>query len=296
MMRVTNMTKATQLLNNLRYMNTNIQDLQNKLATGRRIHRPADDPVGVGYLMRYDTELNRTDEFLENVRTGKGILDTMDTLMGQVNDVLKRAKTLTMQAANGTLPAETRLAIAAEMKQMKEQLVQIGNSSYRGSYLFNGQKMDVAPYTSANAANEVTDRGVFYLNVSPSVTVPVSISGNEIFGEAGDAENTFKILDDVIAHLEANDQAALSADLDRFDIAADRIAKVWSEIGARMNRFELLENRIMDEQVTLEKLKGEVSGVDMADAIIQLKIQENVLQAALSTGARLSQLSLVDYL
>ncbi len=295
-MRITSMMKTTQLLGNLRHMSGNIQDWQNKLATGERIHRPGDDPVGIGYLMRYDTELSRSAEFLENARTGIGILNTMDDLMQQANDVLKRAKVITQQAATGTVPEDGRKAIAAEMKQLREQLVLIGNSSYNGRYLFNGQKMDQPPYTSANAANEPTDRGVFYLNVSPSVTVPVSLTGEDIFGAAGDLENTFKILDDTIEHLEANDQEKLLADMDRFDIGADRIAKAWAEIGARTNRFELVENRILDEQATLEELRGKVSGVDMADAIMQLKIQENILQAALSTGARISQLSLIDFI
>lgn len=295
-MRVTSMMKTTQLLGNLRNMNSEINDWQNKLATGQKIHRPGDDPVGIGYQMRYDTELSRSEEFLENSRTGGGILKTMDSLMQQTNDVLKRAKLITQQASTGTVPADARESIAAEMKQLKEQLVLIGNSSYNGRYLFNGQKTDQAPYTSANAANDPTDTGVYFLNVSPSVSVPVSLTGEEIFGAAGDPDNTFKILEDTIAALEANDQTALLADMDRFDIGADRISKMWAEIGARTNRFELVENRILDQQVSLKELRGKVADVDMPDAIMQLKIQENVLQAALSTGARISQLSLIDFI
>jgi len=295
-MRVTSMMKTTQLLGNLRNMNSQINDWQNKLATGQKIHRPGDDPVGIGYQMRYDTELSRSSEFLENAQTGGGILRTMDSLMQQVNDVLKRAKLITQQASTGTVPADARAAIAIEMKQLKEQLVLIGNSSYNGRYLFNGQKTDQAPYTLANAANETTDSGIYFLNVSPSVSVPVSLTGEQVFGAAGDADNTFKILEDTIAHLEADEQSKILADMDRFDIAADRISNMWAEIGARTNRFELMENRILDQQVSLKELRGKVADVDMPDAIMQLKIQENVLQAALSTGARISQLSLIDFI
>jgi len=295
-MRVTSMMKTTQLLGNLRNMNSNIQDWQNKLATGQRIHRPGDDPVGISYQMRYDTELSRSDEYLENTRTGSGILKTMDSLMQQANDVLKRAKVITQQASNGTVPADVRATIAAEMRQLREQMVLIGNSSYNGRYLFNGQKTDQAPYNSGTAASDIVDKGVYFLNVSPSVTVPVSLNGEEIFGTAGGANNTFQILDDTIAHLDADRQDLILADMDRFDIAADRISKMWAEIGARANRFELVENRILDQQVSLKELRGKVADVDMPEAIMQLKIQENVLQAALSTGARISQLSLIDFI
>jgi len=295
-MRVTGMMQNLQLLNNLRQTNANILKWQDKLATGRKIQRPADDPVGVNYLMRYETELGRSDVFLENVRTGLGMLRAMDSLMQQASDVLKRVKVLVQQAANGTLTAEDRQTIAAEVRQLREQMVVIGNSSFNGKFLFNGQKTDQAPYTIANAANEATDDGVYYLNVSPSIQVPVSLQGEQIFGQAGDPENTFKILDDIINHLMNNDVNGLRAALDRMVIAEERIYAAWAEIGARTNRFELLENRILDERVSLQRLKSETGDVDMADAIIRLKLHENTLQAALATGARIMQVSLVDFL
>lgn len=296
-MRVTNSMQNIQFLDNLRQTNANILKWQDKMSTGQRIQRPGDDPVGIGYLMRYNTELNRYDEFLENARTGSGWLSTMDDLMQQSNDVLKRVKVLVQQGATGTVPDDAREAIAAEIKQLKEQLVDIGNSSYAGRYLFNGQKTDVQPYTIANAANEETDDGVYYLNVSPSVSVPVSITGEKIFGEAGAADNVFRVLDDIITHLETpGSQADLLNDLDLIDQASDRISVSWAEIGARMNRFELVENRILDEIASLKELRSETGDVDMAEAITEIKLQENVLQAAMATGARIMQISLIDFM
>lgn len=295
-MRVTGMMQNTQLLKNLRNNNSGITDWQNKLGTGQRIHRPGDDPVGIGYLMRYNSELNRSNEFLENARTGMSYLDTMDALMQQISDVLKRAQRLAQQGGTGTTTEEARKHIAAEVKHLKEQLVQIGNSSFNGRYLFNGQKTDQPPYTVANAANETTDPGVYYLNVSPSVSVPVSITGEKIFGEAGDPLNTFQVMDDLIAALESNDQDAILAAMGNIDHCADRLNISWAEIGARKNRFELVESRILDNQISLEKLRSETGDVDMADAIVRLQLKENVLQASLAIGARVMQVSLIDYL
>lgn len=295
-MRVTGMMQNIQLMRNLRNTNTGISEWQDKLATGQRIHRPGDDPVGIGYLMRYDSELNRTEEFLENARTGSGWLRTMDSLMQQASDVLKRARVLTQQASTGTVPDDARKQIASEIRQLREQLVTIGNSDYSGRYLFNGQKTDVPPYSIANAENEETDDGIYYLNVSASVTVPVSITGEKIFGAAGSANNVFKVLNDIAIHLDNNDQNALLQDLKLIDNASDTLSKSWAEIGARMNRFELVENHLLDEKSGLKQLRSEVGDVDMAGAITELKLKENVLQAALSTGARIMQVSLIDYI
>ena len=295
-MRVTHSMQHLQLLRNLRNNNSGILEWQNRLATGRRIHKPGDDPVGVGYYMRYNTEINRTNEFLENANTALGYLSTMDEMMQQANDVLKRARVLVQQAATGTTADDGRQHIASEIRQLKEQLVLIGNSSYSGRYLFNGQKTDQRPYSLTDPANDKTDRGVYYLNVSPFVSVPVSISGEEIFGEAGAADNAFRVFDDILDHLNNNQLDQLAADMEKIDVLADRINSVWAEIGARTNRFELVKERINDQLVSLKELRSAVGDVDMAEALIELQQRENVLQASLAIGARILQVSLVDYI
>ncbi|WP_223065961.1 flagellar hook-associated protein FlgL [Paenibacillus caui] len=294
-MRVTGVMQNLQLLKNLRNINTAMTVGQNQLATGQRITKPSDDPIGVGYQMRYDTDLARDDQFLENAKTGNDILKTMDSLMQQADDVLKRARTLTLQAANGTYGQEQRQVIAKEIRQLKEQMVTIGNSTYNGRYLFNGQKTDQTPYTSATASTDETDQGLFYLNVSPAVKVPVSISGETIFGAAG-TDNVFKVLDDLADSLDSNSTTGISAALGKIDDSADRIMLSWAEIGARMNRFDLMQSRIGDDQNNLHEQRSEVADVDMPTAITDLKMKENVLQAALSTGARIMQTSLLDFL
>jgi len=295
-MRVTNTMQHIQLLKNLRNNNTGIIDWQNKLATGRRIHKPGDDPVGVGYYMRYNSEINRTNEFLENANTGLGFLNTMDEMMQQTSDVLKRARVLVQQASTGTTPDDARQHIAAEIQQLKEQLVMIGNSSYSGRYLFNGQKTDQRPYSLTDPANDTTDKGVYYLNVSPNVSVPVSISGEKIFGEAGAEDNAFRVFDEILDDLENNRLDELAADMERIDGLSDRVNSVWAEIGARTNRFELVKERIQDQLVSLKDLRSKVGDTDMAEAIIELTQRENVLQASLAVGARIMQVSLIDFI
>jgi len=302
-MRVTSMMQNTQLLKNMRNVNSGIADYQNKLATGQKIHRPGDDPVGIGYLLRYNSELDRSDEFLENSNTGIGWLNTMDDLLQQATKVLQRARVLTQQASTGTTPADVSKQIAAEMEQLRQQLVAIGNSTYDGRYMFNGQMTDVAPYTEADAAFQSTDPGVYQLRVSSSVSVDVSITGENIFGKAGQAgpppvpgDNIFQLLGDIVGFLNADDKTGLLNSLGRIDAAADLISKNSAEVGARTNRFELVKDRILDEQASLKQRRAVTSDVDMAAAITELQLKENVLQASLATGARIMQVSLIDFL
>lgn len=295
-MRVTSMMKNTMLLSNIRNNNGDIADWQNKLSTGQKISKPSDDPVGIGYQMRYTTELSRNEQYLENANTGYGWLSQTDTVLQQAQSVLQRLNTITNQAANGTVTDEVRKMIKLEVDQLREQMIAVGNSTYDGRYIFNGQMTDVQPYTTANAANESTDQGIYYLNISSTVMVEVSITGESVFGKPGAADNIFKLLDDISQQLDNNDQNALSASLNNIDAAIGRVSYSLSEVGARMNRFELVQNRIADEKISLTTLKSQVADVDMADAIVQLQLKQNVLQASLSIGAKILQTSMLDYI
>ncbi len=308
-MRITSSMQNTQLLRNLRNNNTNIMDWQNKLSTGERISKPSDDPVGIGFQMRYTTDLSRNEQFKENANTGIGWLTQTDSVLQQAHSVLQRLNVLTNQAGNGTVTPEVREQIALEVTQLKEQMIAIGNSTFDGRYLFNGQKTDIKPYSIANAGFESTDDGMYFLNVSSSVSVPVSITGELVFGKAGTPEipgppvipavpgdNVFQMFDNIIANLNNNDQTALSSNLTDISGAMDRISAGLAEVGARTNRFELIKDRIEDEKLNITALRAEVADVDMADAIVRLQLEQNVLQASLSIGARVLQMSLADYL
>jgi len=295
-MRITSNMVNIRLVSDINNSFAKMSQLSQQLSTGEKIHRPGDDPVGIGYLMRYETELNRSDEFLENANTGIGWLNTMDTMMKQATEVLQRAKVITQQASTGSMSADARLAVAAEIKQLREQMVMIANSEYNGRYLFNGQKTDIAPYTSATAAGDKTDRGLYQLSVSPTEVIPVTITGEDIFGKANAAENVFKVLDDTYQHLIDNSQPDILNDMDKIGKQLDMIMYSWSEIGARTNRFELVVNRIKDHQINTKTQRAELNNVDMSKVIIDLKQQESVHQAALSTGARMLQVSLIDFI
>ena len=284
------------MLGNIRRNNADILDWQNKLSTGQKISKPSDDPVGIGYQMRYTTELSRNEQYLENAETGYGWLSQTDTVLQQGQSILQRLNTLTNQAANGTVTAEVREMIRLEVEQLKEQMIQIGNSSYDGRHLFNGQMTDVRPYSTGNAANDTTDSGKYYLNISPSVSVEVSLTGEEVFGAAGAADNVFALFDQMSTQLTNNDITGLSTSLSNIESAVEKLSYSLSEVGARMNRFELVQNRIADEKLSLTSLKSHVADVDMADALVQLQLQQNVLQASLSVSAKILQTTMLDYI
>lgn len=126
----------------------------------------------------------------------------------------------------------------------------------------------------------------------------VNVLGTELFGTGikGDTSEFMVKFQAFIDALGNNDQSgaiAASADMEKL---LDRVLKVRADVGARMNRVELTLNRLGSDELNFSKLMSDNEDVDMAEAIMYLKNEENVYRASLSGGARIIMPTLVDFL
>src|SRR5690554_3639497 len=104
--RVTQSMMNSQLLRNLNLNTNRMNVMQDQIATGKRINKPSDDPVGISYAMRYRSELASNEQYQGNVDSAISWLENTDTTLGQVGDALHRLRELTVKAANGTNPED----------------------------------------------------------------------------------------------------------------------------------------------------------------------------------------------
>lgn len=101
---------------------------------------------------------------------------------------------------------------------------------------------------------------------------------------------------DVIDAMNAGDEDKIDDFLEKADGHIDRVLSIRADIGARVNRMELVKSRIEDDNLSFTKLLTQNEDVDMAEVIMNLKNQENVYRASLSVGARVIQPTLLDFL
>lgn len=295
-MRVTQSMLNTQMLNNYSKSLTRYEDLQNQMSTGKVINKPSDDPVGIGYSLRYRNAISENEQYQRNTDSAISWVDYTETMVSETNDVLQRARELAVEGANGTLSDDARKAIGSEIDQLYDHLVAIGNTKFNGKYIFNGQMTDVKPYDPSNAHNVDTNNGAISLETSNGIVMSVNISGSDLFGDSTDSTNAFKVLNDLKNGLNNNDQTAINQAIGDLDSRIDHVLEEWAEIGAKSNRLELTKNRLEDENNNLKNLLSDVEDADMAELVTKLKSEESVYEAALSAGARIIQPSLVDYL
>ncbi|MDF2958970.1 MAG: flgL [Paenibacillus sp.] len=296
MQRVTQGMLSTQFLRNLNNNMKGMDNLQNQLATGRRLNKPSDDPVGISFSMRYRSELSANEQYQSNTNSATSWMSFTDTVMNQAGEVIQKLREMAVKASNGTNPQAALDTMKAEASQLYEQMVDIGNSQFNGKYVFNGQLTDVKPYTLENAVNEESDTELINFEIGVGVKIAVNVTGNRVFGEQTDTDNMFKITQDFIKALGDGDFAAINKGVGDFDSRMNKFLDVRADIGAKMNRIELMDERLKDINLNVSSLQSKTEDADMAAVITNLKVAENVYQASLSTGAKIIQPSLVDFL
>lgn len=319
--RVTQSMMNTQLLRNISTNLGRMNILQDQLSTGRKINKPSDDPVGITFALRYRSELDATKQYEKNVGSALSQLEYMDTTIGQAGDVMQRVRELLVRGSNSTFEQSSLDAIKIEISQLYNQMVEIGNSQFNGKTMFNGELTDDKPYpvTELGAAIDPaatppvlkayhvnTDTGAINYELSAGMTMKVNMTGSEIFGaalsptatqaEIEASDNVFVLLQRAHDMLEASDQEGLSNMLGQIDSRMQTMLTKRSEVGARYNRLEIIQDRLSDITLNLKTVQASVEDADIAAVITNLKTEENIYQASLSVGAQLIRPSLVDFL
>ncbi|MBP2001778.1 flagellar hook-associated protein 3 FlgL [Paenibacillus shirakamiensis] len=317
MLRITSNMMSSQLMLNLNRNAQAMNTTQNQLATGRKLNKPSDDPVGITYSLRYRGEIASNEQYTKNVDGALSWLDFNDTVLSQTGQVVQRLRDLSVQAATGSNPQSALDSIKEEVGQLKEQLIDIANSKLNGKYIFNGESYDKKPYDfpknadgtsnitglntdgTANGTgitNLQTDKGLINYSVGDSVQLPINLTGTDVFGNGTDADNIFKIMDDLTQNLTSMNFTGISAQLDKIDSRMETILTTRAELGAKSNRIELMQGRLSDLNTNLTDLQSKTEDADYAELIMKSKIQENIYNASLSAGSKIIQPTLVDFL
>lgn len=304
MLRVTSNMMNSQLLLNLNRNARTMNDTQLQLASGRKINKPSDDPVGITYSLRYRAELSSNEQYTKNVDSALSWLDYNDTILGQAGDVVQRLRELTVKASTGSNPQSALDSINEEVMQLKEQLVDISNSKLNGKYIFNGEQYTTKPYDFAKGADGTydtspavtTDTGQIQYIVGEGVQMPINMTGNDVFGATGEADNLFSVINSLSTALKAGDLTGISSQIEKLDTRTETILSARAEIGAKTNRVELMQDRLSDLNINLTDLQAKTEDADYEGLIMQSKIQENIYNASLSVGAKIISTTLVDFI
>jgi len=299
-MRVTNRMLATTVLDNVQANLGRLQKLQDQMSSGKLVRRPSDNPMALSRIMALRTGLAEQAQHTRNMEDAIGFLDASESALAKFNDTLQRVRELTVYGASGALSDTDRQALAAEVDELIDELVQTGNTAYAGQFLFGGQKTTTKPLD--RQGDTVTYQGnesALLWEVSPDVTMEIGVAGSRIFDVSATTSQSelFATLFDIKQALEAGDTEQLGGTLlGEVDQYIDHILQMRAIYGAKSNRLNLAVERNGESEIRMTELLSRLEDADLAELAMNYSIAQYVYQASLATGAKVIQPSLVDYL
>ena len=277
--------------------------LQTAIASGQRLGKASDDPVAAARMR----VLTRKDRFAEvdTAASGRARGDLMlaDQTLSQFSAAVIRVKELATQAANGTLTLAQRAGIGTELDQIHSALGQLANArDSAGRALFGGTAAGAA-YTFDASGNPV------YVGTASASDVPLGegqtvtrgITGPAFlnFTGASGATDLFAVIKGLSNALKGGvpDPATAARDaLTTLDTGLETITTQQTVIGARLNWIDLNAERRVQISEHRSEEEASVGGTDLSLAVSQLQQTMTVLEASQASFARLSQLSLFNFL
>ncbi|MFL0364979.1 flagellar hook-associated protein FlgL [Pseudobacillus sp. 179-B 2D1 NHS] len=302
-MRVTQSMLSNNMLTSLSSSYDRLGKLQDQMTTQKKITRPSDDPVVAMKGMTYRTTVLEVEQYQRNFSEAYNWAENSDAALANATSALQRIRELTVQISNDTYEEGQRETAMQEIKQLKDHLFDIVNTKFGDKYLFNGTNTTVAP-AQKDASGKVTianNNQPVEIELSKGIKMQVNVNPNQAFSLSSPGtpgEGLFAKLDELIAKLD--DDSSSGDDINGFladiDTHMSNITNARADLGARLNRIELMEDRVGEQEVIAKRVMSENEDIDVEKVITELKTQEAVHRAALSIGARIIQPTLMDFL
>jgi len=264
------MQVSTRLLNQQQVrqfskINDKIADVQERVSTGKSILRASDDPVAAVNLSVAKEQSLLLGQFERNIASAENKLNMTDLTLQETVNVLTRFSELITMARNGALNEEGHLAISTEMRQLKEVLLGLANTTdANGQGIFSGFNGVGRPFEMKvdGSVEYLGNRGQNSLAISENMSISTNIDGGSAFmriDTEGGRRSLFDIVDLTINAVET--ASAFSPKANAFNRA-----NVYFELPSRMEEWSLeLSGSIGSKTITASINEGGLQ--NMVDAI-----------------------------
>jgi flagellin len=253
-LRIQNNVEAFNAHRNLTGTEKNLATSMERLSSGYRINRAADDAAGLAISERLRGQIGGLDQAQRNAQDAVSLVQTAEGSLTEVHEMLHRVRDLAVQYKNGSLSANDRTAIQSEVNQLASEIERIGTSAE-----FNGIKL-------LNAAQTVS----FQVGAQDGQVITVSL----ISLGAGVGTNYYTL------------SAASTTDISDIDTAIDVVSAQRSQFGAVQNRLGYTLENAAIYQENLTASESRVRDVDMAREMVNFTKLQILQQAGTSMLAQ----------
>ena len=253
-LRINSNVDAVQAHRHLSATSDAISQSMERLSSGLRINKAADDAAGLGISEKMRSQIRGLAQAQRNIQDGVSMVQTAEGNLDEVHSILQRVRELAVEYRNGSLSTAGKGAIQSEVDQLSAEITRIGNAA-----VFNG---------------------VSLLSGTSSVTFQVGANDNETIAIS------FSNLATAVGSAYSN---MATASLAAIDAAVDAVSAMRSGLGAVQNRLEHALSVTGIYQENLTSAESRIRDVDMAEEMVTLTKNQILQQAGTAMLAQANQ-------
>ncbi|RIK98942.1 MAG: flagellar hook-associated protein 3 [Proteobacteria bacterium] len=312
-LRITNSMLVRTALDGIARQRARLATTQEQASTGLRVNRPSDDPASASRAAQLRAETAANAQYRRNVAQADGRLVALEQSLRTAQGVVVRARELAIQGASGGLDADARRLLAVEVETLFDEMLAAANGRHAGAWIFAGTASDApafsrsGPFASGSPPPMVGfdgDSTEIEMAIDEDRRAITSFDGRRVFQGDADGngapdagrEDAFAALGELWRALDANDQAAVTATLDRLDRTQLQLELALARVGAIGNQLAGAEDALGLEALSLKRTLSDAEDADTEQVFSNLVAHQTALQASLESAVRAIQPSLFDFL
>ncbi|GFE61479.1 flagellar hook-associated protein FlgL [Geobacter sp. AOG2] len=303
-MRISSNTSALNAIYNLQKGQTTLNKLTELSTSDQNINRPSDNPTSTSILLNISDSLNAINQYSTNITKATTLLNVTSNALTGISDTITQAKSLVDSISNGSDSASDRQSAHDQLVALKQQIIDYANTQSGDTYVFGGTSNSTAPFSStSNTYNG--DSNQSKVEITENSYQTVNITGDRLLKGSGSnpsygSTDILKTLDDLISAVgdstTASDAAAIQQGAKDLEAGATQINNAQIDVAARLKRLDTMSTMNTNNKTTLENVVSDIQSVDLTTVGVELSQQQTAYEAALAATAKISSMSLLDYL
>ena len=330
-MRITNKVIKNTYMSDMNTNLNNMQTLNKQLSSGKEINRPSDNPNKVARSMQLNSSINTNTQYNENIKDTINWLDTTDSALNQVTNIMQRIRELMVSAGNASYGTDERGAILDEVNERVAEMSQVLNTNFDGKYIFGGTKTASKPMnavednitgnknlTFLDKDGNALDLNSGYVNdmyqidmlkgelnteISQGVKIQYNVCATDLLlfkNNKGESVNALSLLSEITNNLGSSneiDNAKITKEnLSSIDYVITNLLKVRAEVGAKQNRMDSAEAKNDDETFNMTDILSKTEDIDFTEKTMEYAVAQTVYQASLQVSAQILPRTILDYI
>lgn len=233
-----------------------LQKSTEKLSSGYKINRAADDAAGLSISEKMRNQIRGLNKASDNAQDGISLVQTAEGALNEVHSMLQRMSELAVQAANGTNATTDRTALNDEVQQLKTEIQRVGSTTQ-----FN--KMNILDGGFSAGTKKALQVGA---NANQTISIAISalksVVGSSLIGD-----------------LKIGTATTAQSAITTVQSSIEKLSTLRSKLGAVQNRLEHTVANLDNISENTQSAESRIRDTDMAEEMVQYS-KNNILQQA----------------